>query len=283
MHRIDGPGSLSGHWSDGNPFTTPRTDGTIATADWFEAVQEEVAAVIEATGRTLSKPNNTQLLAAIKDLIAGGPRKRLVYAAAIPGLTSLEVIGSQAPTLMGTPSFVTNIRGPWLQFDTITPASVPEDIGVRGPFNVFQRRWNPDVAFHVDINTVVQCRLWFGLFSADPLSMTDPDTISCVGFRLVSGVDGGGTWRTVSSNGTGSTVKNTNAAVAINNDYELRIRHLGNGRFEFLVNGVLVNTHAAADGDLVPAAATNLGPVAALQHHQDDGQNKALRFGWWTT
>ncbi|HEY9105209.1 MAG TPA: phage tail protein, partial [Roseateles sp.] len=42
---------------------------TVVTQAWAEAVQEELAAVIEATSAALAKPNNHQLLDAIRTLI----------------------------------------------------------------------------------------------------------------------------------------------------------------------------------------------------------------------
>lgn len=63
MHRIDGPGNAAGHFTDGDPVTG--VEPTQVTADFMEAVQEEIAAVIENTGAVLSKGDNTQLLQAV--------------------------------------------------------------------------------------------------------------------------------------------------------------------------------------------------------------------------
>ncbi len=69
MHRIDhataAPGDL---FTEGNPATA--TPATTVTADWLNAIQEEVAAVIDAAGITLDKEDNTQLTQAIAALIA---------------------------------------------------------------------------------------------------------------------------------------------------------------------------------------------------------------------
>lgn len=64
MHRIDGPGATSGGgFREGDPTTGESS--TWVTADWANAVQEELANVIEAAGLTLNKADNTQLLAAM--------------------------------------------------------------------------------------------------------------------------------------------------------------------------------------------------------------------------
>jgi len=68
MHRIDGPGHASNLFTEGNPAVP--TPATTVTADWLNALQEEVAGVIEGAGDTLDKPDNGQLLAAINTLIA---------------------------------------------------------------------------------------------------------------------------------------------------------------------------------------------------------------------
>ena len=71
MHRIDGPGAtVDKKFTEGNPGTgTPATN---VTADWANAIQEEVAHVIEQAGITLNKAVNTQLYTAIQALIAAG-------------------------------------------------------------------------------------------------------------------------------------------------------------------------------------------------------------------
>ena len=69
MHRIDGPGATSGNlFTEGDPVLG--VPATTVTGAWLNAVQEEIAHVIEAAGIPLSKPDNTQLHAAILALIA---------------------------------------------------------------------------------------------------------------------------------------------------------------------------------------------------------------------
>jgi hypothetical protein len=77
MHRIDDPSAVNavptplqqgtpGYFSDGSP--TIGEEATIVRADWANAVQEEIANVIEQAGITLSKTDRTQLLQAIAKL-----------------------------------------------------------------------------------------------------------------------------------------------------------------------------------------------------------------------
>ncbi|EPN4471310.1 phage tail protein, partial [Yersinia enterocolitica] len=77
MHRIDTPTAQVDKFGAGkNGFTrgNPQT-GVPATAlddDYFDAVQEELAGVVEAAGFALNKANRAQLLAAIQHLITLG-------------------------------------------------------------------------------------------------------------------------------------------------------------------------------------------------------------------
>lgn len=69
MHRIDGAGATTQNlFTEGDP--TQGVPATTVTGAWLNAVQEEVANVIEGAGMTLAKGDNTQLHAAIVELIA---------------------------------------------------------------------------------------------------------------------------------------------------------------------------------------------------------------------
>ena len=71
MHRIDGPGATGGNlFTEGNPGLG--IPATVVTDDWANDVQEEIVNVIEDQSITLVKGTQTQLLAAIKSLIAFG-------------------------------------------------------------------------------------------------------------------------------------------------------------------------------------------------------------------
>ena len=71
MPRIDTPGATpDNRFTEGDP-TTP-TAATEVSAEWLNAVQEEVAAVIAGAGIALDKADNGQLLEAIKKL---GPER----------------------------------------------------------------------------------------------------------------------------------------------------------------------------------------------------------------
>lgn len=70
MHRIDGAGAtVTGQWTEGNPSTgTPATE---LTADWMNAVQNELENVIVTEGGiSLNKASNSQLAAALVVVVA---------------------------------------------------------------------------------------------------------------------------------------------------------------------------------------------------------------------
>ncbi len=66
MHRIDGPGHDNNQFTEGDPQIP--TPATTVTADILNALQEEIASVIEGSGDTLDKADNGQLLQAIDAL-----------------------------------------------------------------------------------------------------------------------------------------------------------------------------------------------------------------------
>ncbi|WP_337015381.1 carbohydrate kinase [Pantoea agglomerans] len=81
MHRIDTStaqvdkfGAGKNGFTGGNPQTGELP--TALDADFFDSVQEEISAVIEAAGLTLTKSNRAQLLAAMNTLVGPG---RLIY------------------------------------------------------------------------------------------------------------------------------------------------------------------------------------------------------------
>lgn len=63
MHRIDTADNVGNLFSDGDPAAG--IPGTIVDDEWFNAVQEEIAGVIEAAGIVLDKATRTQLRAAL--------------------------------------------------------------------------------------------------------------------------------------------------------------------------------------------------------------------------
>lgn len=84
MHRVSTIDSL---FHDGNPATG--VQGTPVDAAWFNASQEELAAVIEGTGLILSGADNTQLRQAITKMIQSGQRTVIInnatFAPAVAG------------------------------------------------------------------------------------------------------------------------------------------------------------------------------------------------------
>ncbi|HEV7370625.1 hypothetical protein [Arenibaculum sp.] len=86
MHRIDtasravdlfGPGKHG--FKNGDPLSGD--PATALNADWFNGIQEELAAAIEGTGATLNAASSTQLLEAIRALAPPSFRNLLINAA----------------------------------------------------------------------------------------------------------------------------------------------------------------------------------------------------------
>ncbi|HGK4639483.1 TPA: phage tail protein [Yersinia enterocolitica] len=112
MHRIDTPTAQVDKFGAGkNGFTrgNPQT-GVPATAlddDYFDAVQEELAGVVEAAGFVLNKADRAQLLAAIKHLITLGIPDLKDASLTQKGIVQLSSsVASSSESLAATPKAV---------------------------------------------------------------------------------------------------------------------------------------------------------------------------------
>ena len=68
MHRIDGPGHKNHRFYRPDPEAIDDNRGTLLTAEWLNALQEELAAVIEGAGLPLAKQQNGQLSVAVSKI-----------------------------------------------------------------------------------------------------------------------------------------------------------------------------------------------------------------------
>ena len=80
MHRIDSVGNQAGQFVDKDPASG--TPGTIVDDDWLNAVQENIARVIEGGGEALIKGDDYQLLAQLSPNINGVAKLRTITPAA---------------------------------------------------------------------------------------------------------------------------------------------------------------------------------------------------------
>jgi hypothetical protein len=64
MHRIDGPGNVANLFVE--PDASLGQQGTVVTAKFNNAIQEEICTAIEASGQTLNEADNGQLWAAMQ-------------------------------------------------------------------------------------------------------------------------------------------------------------------------------------------------------------------------
>jgi hypothetical protein len=79
MHRIDAADHVQNTFSRGDPLTG--RPGTIVSADWLNAVQEELVNALEGAGVPLNKADNAQLAAAFLgvELTPGGTILGKIY------------------------------------------------------------------------------------------------------------------------------------------------------------------------------------------------------------
>lgn len=70
MFRIDSPGNLNNKFTQGNPLANPPVPPTVISDLWVNAMQEEIAHFIEASGGTLNKADSGQLWEQFRNYIA---------------------------------------------------------------------------------------------------------------------------------------------------------------------------------------------------------------------
>ena len=143
MHRIDSPGSVDGRFQPGNPAIGQRA--TLLPADWLNAVQEEVANVIEFAGITLEKGNTEQLRDAIVALISGVvgdgsgavPTTRTVTGAGLLAGQGGPLAADLIFTLLGATS--AEVTAGTETMKAVTPASLTASFGANLSANGFWR------------------------------------------------------------------------------------------------------------------------------------------------
>ncbi len=115
MHRIDTPTAQTDKFGAGkNGFTrgNPQT-GVPATAlddDYFDAIQEELAGIVEAAGIVLDKSNRAQVLAAIQHLITAGIPDIKDASLTQKGIVQLsDATNSNSQILAATPKAVSDL------------------------------------------------------------------------------------------------------------------------------------------------------------------------------
>lgn len=145
MHRIDHPTAAAtppaiepagdpGYFTEGNP--SGATLATVVTADWANALQEEIANVIEGRGITLDKTQNNQLLEAIIDIVASAGTDPLLRENNLDDLTNVpaarDALGlgtaAVANTGLSSANVPTVAQGDsrWAKLDSPTFAGVPK-------------------------------------------------------------------------------------------------------------------------------------------------------------
>jgi hypothetical protein len=73
MYRTDAPNNNAGQFQDQDPQTG--TPGTVVDAPWLNAVQEELAYLIEQQGIVLAKGNSTQVRLAVQKMITDAQKR----------------------------------------------------------------------------------------------------------------------------------------------------------------------------------------------------------------
>ena len=96
MHRIDAPGNLSGHFTEGDPQNAIAP--TTVSGAWLEDVQESIVQVIESEGIALVKGNGAQLLDALHRIARGQAALRNVLINGDFSIIQRETVGASLAT-----------------------------------------------------------------------------------------------------------------------------------------------------------------------------------------
>lgn len=142
MHQIDTPGSENGLFSNGNPALN--IEGTIADADWLNAVQETLRAPMLAANLAIEKGDHTLLMQAIQliaqavvgteliplvnlttpyDVVVGeGIREGVIFGVATAAVTAGNVVSSRilGQHLLPKDPAESVLRGQIIYWDTPT-------------------------------------------------------------------------------------------------------------------------------------------------------------------
>lgn len=111
MFRIDSDGATANNrFTEGNPSLGRRP--TVVSADFMNAIQEEIVGVIESQDISLSKSDDTQLLAALKSLLGFGGDTQI----------SQEILNNDGPI---------SIEGVLFDKDNIKAAEISYDVSRR--------------------------------------------------------------------------------------------------------------------------------------------------------
>ncbi len=167
-----------------------------------------------------------------------------------PGLATVEPLGHAYPyEFVGELTDAPGNGGSWVLVDSATDGHG----GLLTAFNVIQTRWSPDLHFSIKSGAALTGhRFWIGVvasFIDDTAPVADGGTFSIASacFTWDATVHSGSNfWRTHTSDGSGAagaTVTTAATAIAVDTEYDLRIKFNPGTNVLFYINDTLVATH----------------------------------------
>lgn len=164
MHRIDGAGATVGNlFTEGNPSLG--VPATVVTDDWANDVQEEIVNVILDQGIALVKGTQTQLLDAIKSIVAFGGDSQISQAIANLQAAAADVTGAIYDK--------TSIKAVHLAFDLerLTDTQNEQESGW-----IYLRHDTNDDVWHISVqSTGDDCGVTFSVTASGQLQYTSDD------------------------------------------------------------------------------------------------------------
>ena len=181
--------------------------------------------------------------------------------------TADAALGLGSYSRQGTSSIVNQDDGPYTSYTS--SATAGGKAGVDGPFNLVERRHNPDLVVVMRTGSnLASARYWIGFIQGATQNVDNLSTTSGMLFRY-SSVAGDPGWVAVTSNGSSQTVSGKIADVAASTRYILRIRCSGSSVF-FSVNGGPETEMTAT----LPALTQQLG--IAVTVHTNEAVSKTI-------
>jgi hypothetical protein len=192
--------------------------------------------------------------------------------------TSLATVGiNVSPTQNGTASVHSAVDGQYIQYAS-SALLPPRHAGwTNSSFNLVRADYGPIVYMRFKTGPVLadiqSCRIWAGLFSADPVGLDSPVAIQLAAFRYATAVDGTAFWRMVTGDGVTLNTQVSALSVAADTFYNLRLDFSELGECKFYNE----TTYLGSSSVNLPNAALNLSYVVNLTTVGGVGVSKTFR------
>jgi hypothetical protein len=222
---------------------------------------------------SLAQQAALNLKANMSDSLPGITRQWYIQQQA--GAISTIAVGMITPTINGTGTVFESATGQFINF--ASAAMINRDAGwISSAFTQVQRRQTPIWECRMRTGALaadlIDARIHFGLFSANPSAASLLVATHGAEFRYATDIDGTAFWRCVTSDGTLLTTTITTTPITIDTNYVLKIDMSDTGQVVFSINGVIVATHTTN----LPSLTQSLGHAETIRNISAGAHNIRL-------